>query len=126
MRDPAPTRTPHLADGKFLLSVSADGSLKIWDAESWQETASLAGDGVGYHEGACFSPDGKYAAAASRNYLTGAFVVQLWRVGKASCAAVFTEHKTYIEHIAFSPNGEFLASGNVEGLVHIRRLSDYI
>ena len=113
-------------DGRSLLSASDDGLFKIWDAESWQETASLKVDEVGGTPEACFSPDGKYVAATSKNHATNSFAVQLWRVGEASCAAVFTEHRHRVQKLAFSPNGESLASGDYEGLVHIRRLPEFI
>ncbi|KAI1784163.1 WD40-repeat-containing domain protein [Ganoderma leucocontextum] len=113
-------------DGRSLLSVSKDGLMKIWDTESWQEMASLEGDGSHWRPGAKahFSPDGKYIATTFQNNFK--YTVRLWRVGVASCAAVFTEHTVGIDHVAFSPNGEFLASGDVEGIVHIRRLSNFI
>ena len=112
-------------DGKSLLSILDDGQWRIWNTESWQETASLKGCGGGCVE-ACFSPDGKYVAITSSSSATDTFAVQLWRVGDTSHAAVFTEHKCRICDLAFSLNGEFLASGDDGGLVYIRRLSDYI
>ncbi|KAI1792368.1 HET-E [Ganoderma leucocontextum] len=109
-------------DGRFLLSASVDRSTKIWDADSWEETASLEEDSAVYK--ACFSPDGKYIATGSANA-----TVRLWRTSDASCAAVFTEHTytwRFITHLAFSPDGQFLASGDDDWIVHIRRLSDFI
>ncbi len=50
-------------DGASLLSASRDGSTKIWDTDSWAETASLkasGGDSQAEIYKACFSPDGKY------------------------------------------------------------------
>ena len=112
-------------DGRFLLSLHDDNGLKIWDTDSWQVTASLEGDG-GRSWGACFSPDGKYVATMSNKDKIGIYAVRLWRIGETLCTAGFTEHKARIDHLAFSPNGEFLASGDEDGIVHIRRLSDYI
>ena len=112
-------------DGQSLMSVSEDGSMKIWDAESWQETASIEESG-GRCSKACFSSDGKYIAAVSHIYETQSSTVRLWRVGEASCAAAFTEHRHRVEKLAFSPDREFLALGDDEGIVHIRRLSRFI
>ncbi len=112
-------------DGGSLLSLSEDGWMKIWDTQSWQETASLEGDG-GESSMARFSPDGRYAATMSNNRDTHTYTVRLWRIGEASCAVEFTEHKDRITYLVFSPNGEFLASGDGKGIVYIRRLSDFI
>ncbi len=111
-------------DGRSLLSASHDGSTKIWDTDSWEETASLKKEGEESGiETACFSPDpdGKYIATGSSNG-----TVRLWRTGDASCAAVFTEHTESVYRVAFTPDGGFLASGDDSGRVHIRRLSDFI
>lgn len=112
-------------DGRSLLSVSKDSLVKIWNTVSWQNIASLEGDG-GTLPTACFSPDGKYIAAASNNIDTRTFTVRLWGIGDASCMAVFTEHKHIIRCLAFSPNGETLVSGDDGGLVHIHRVSSFM
>ncbi len=110
-------------DGRSLLSLSEDGSMKIRDTDSWQETASLEGDG-GWPWKACFSPDGRYVAIIVSKSST--CTVRLWRIGEASCVAVFTEHKATITCFALTPNGQFLAFGDYDGIVHIRRLSNFI
>ena len=109
-------------DGRSLLSVSKGGWMEIWDTESWRKTASLEEDGPEWPE-ACFSPDGKYVAIASGDCETRPSMVRLWRIDDMSCAVVVTEHKNFVCRLAFSPDGEFLASGDGEGVVHICRLS---
>ena len=109
-------------DGRSLLSVSKGGWMEIWDTESRWKTASLEEDGPEWPE-ACFSPDGKYVAIASGDCETRSSMVRLWRIDDTSCAVVVTEHKNFVCRLAFSPDGEFLASGDGEGIVHIRRLS---
>ena len=114
-------------DGRSLLSVSMDGSMKTWETESWQEVASLDGDGrESWTPTACFSSDGKYIATMSNDRHTSTYAVWLWRVGTPSCRAVSTEHKHAITGMALSPDGEFLASGDDSGIVHIHRLSSLI
>ncbi|KAI1785959.1 quinon protein alcohol dehydrogenase-like superfamily [Ganoderma leucocontextum] len=109
-------------DGRSILSVSVDGSAKIWDAESGEETASFEfkdDADVGEQIWKACSPDGRSIATTSRGR------VRLWRTSDASCVTVFTEHGTEVSHVAFSPNGDFLASGDKNGIVHIRRLSRF-
>ncbi len=73
---------------------------------------------------ACFSPDGQYVATASNNGKRGP--VLLWRTSDGSCAGVLTGHRLMVHHIAFSPNGEFLATGDSEGIVRFHRLSSFM
>ena len=106
-------------NGRSVMSASSDGSTKIWDTESGQEVATLVADGEEIIT-ACLSADGKYVATL----LVGGNV-RLWRTDDYSCTT-FIEHQDNVMRIAFSPNGEFLVSGGDSGLVHIRRLSDFI
>ena len=107
-------------DGRFLLSTSLDKSLRIWDAARGEQSGSLKIDGI---SSACFSPDGKYIAVGTEERL-----VRLYRMddlGGGSIAEL-AEHPYQINHIAFSPNGEFLVSADTSGIVHIRLLATYI
>ncbi len=57
---------------------------------------------------ACFSPDGKFVATIAAASST----VQLWRIDSASCIAEFIGHRgADVSQVMFSPNGEFLVSG---------------
>ena len=109
-------------DGASLLSVSSDSSVKVWNVERGEEISSFREEpGKGTISKACFSPDGKYVTTASWGK-----AVRVWRAEDASCAAVFGEHRESVRHVVFSPDGEFLASGDDDGIVHIRRVSGFI
>lgn len=108
-------------DGGSILSASRDGSVKIWDAVSGVETTSLH-----VHKRytttpapilqACYSPDGKFITTIAESLST----VQLWRTDNASCVVEFIGHKgADVCQVMFSPDGEFLASGDVNGIVVI-------
>ena len=51
-------------DGKRLASGSADRTVKVWDAETGQETLTLKGH-TDMSTSVAFSPDGKRLASAS-------------------------------------------------------------
>ena len=53
-------------DGQRLASASADGTVKVWDAATGQETLTLKGH-TGWVNSVAFSPDGQRLASASRD-----------------------------------------------------------
>ena len=111
-------------DGRSLMSTSWDGSVRIWDMDSGEQTALFkdSEESLTIHQ-ACFSPDGKYIAVALD---CGGKIgqLQLWELGGGSCVAIFREHNTFVSCIGFTPCGNFLVSGDVYGTVYIRRILD--
>ena len=73
-------------DGKYLLSGSGDGEIKLWDAATWKEVKTFSG-GYGYILCAAFSPDGKYIAAGTANG-----IIKLWEVETQKEVKVFLGH----------------------------------
>ncbi|PIL33051.1 hypothetical protein GSI_04500 [Ganoderma sinense ZZ0214-1] len=119
----AVSRVSFSSDGRSLLSVSEDMAVRLWDCGAWsgEQTGVFgdSGESLAWHT--CFRHDGKYMAAG----LEGGRV-QLWRMGDGSCVATFGEHDSDVTHVAFSPNGRFLVSGDRDGIVHIRCISTLI
>ena len=126
-------------DGRSVLSASTYGSVTIWDAESGKQKALLEAPDSDVSQRrssrtplqtARFSPNGRYVSMASVISLPGwkkRGIVSLWRTSDASCVVEFIDHgDVWVFNVVFSPNGEFLASADIHGIVHIRRLSNFI
>ena len=91
-------------DGKRVASASGDKTIKIWDAQSGQEIATLNGheDGV---MTVAFSPDG--ARLASGGYDK---TIRFWDAESGQEISTVRGHASMIHCVAFSPNGDRLVS----------------
>jgi WD40 repeat protein len=67
-------------DGARLASACADHTIHLWDVETWEEVAQLAGH-VDYVHSVAFSPDGSRLVSGS-----GDFTVRLWDTEPARSA----------------------------------------
>ncbi len=92
-------------DGKILASASNDGAARLWDTESWRQTAIMThGTSV---FGLAFSPDqSRLACACADNS------IRLWDVATHLSVADLRGHTDYAHAIVFSPDGTKLISAS--------------
>jgi WD40 repeat protein len=102
-------------DGKILASAAQDQKVKLWDGQTGKCLKTLSG-----HNGTVFSlawsPDGQLLASGSQDQ-----TVKIWdmRVGSeqfeplpsGQCLKTLQGHRAWIWAIAWSPDGQMLASG---------------
>ncbi|KAK5205430.1 hypothetical protein LTR72_007062 [Exophiala xenobiotica] len=112
-------------DGKQLASGSSDCTIRLWDVATGLTSQEFEGHKA-LVEGVAFSPDGKRLASASED---GS--VRLWDVAMGSTlqtleSEVRPDTTGYISpldrvvyHVAFSPDGKRLASGQWNGMVKL-------
>ena len=103
-------------NGKMVL-VALDkepGHMYVGDASNGVELLRLKGH-TGIVWKAHFSTCGEYVASASADK-----TVRLWRMRDGCCVATFSEHRSGVSHLTFSPNGRTLSSGDKDGTVIIR------
>src|SRR5262249_25051639 len=81
-----------------------DGTVKLWDADTWKARFTLKGH-TGPVYAAAFAPDGKVLATAGEDR-----TVRLWEPNSGKALAVLHGHADVVGSLAFSPDGKILAS----------------
>jgi WD40 repeat protein len=108
------------ADGRYLVSGDADGTLRLWLLQGRIGALQQTLEG---HErkilASGWSPDGHHFASASSDAS-----IRLWRVQASKPAQLHSLGALYGHHsdvcaLSWSPDGRYLASGGKDHMVHI-------
>ncbi|MFP4192388.1 MAG: protein kinase domain-containing protein, partial [Candidatus Hydrogenedentota bacterium] len=93
-------------DGRWVLSGSADKTLRLWDAATGHCVRVFQGheDGVSSVD---LSGDGKWALSGSRDK-----TLRLWDTARGHCVRVFQGHEDDIASVCFSTDGRWALSGS--------------
>jgi WD40 repeat protein/tRNA A-37 threonylcarbamoyl transferase component Bud32 len=100
-------------DGSRLLSGSADGTIRLWDAASGQELHALNGH-TGVVWSVAFSRDGCRLASGSDDG-----TIKLWDTASRQELRTFKRHTGAIKSVAFNADGSRLASGSEDQTIKI-------
>lgn len=109
-------------DGKyFAAGNSYSGEIKIWEVQT-TEIMSI----IHWHEGVmsiCFSPDGKTLASGGINYDSRDFI-RFWNVTNGKLVSKIQKSNEKATSIAYSLDGQLLASGSDTNIVRIWTVRD--
>ena len=107
-------------DGKRIVSGSGDGTVKVWDAATGQETLTLRG-----HSGTVFSvsfsPDGQRIVSGSADN-----TVKVWDAATGQETLTLKGHSNWVSSVSFSPDGKRIVSGSGERDKHGRPSQDLV
>ena len=119
-------------DGQLLASGSSDRTIKVWRQDgTFIKSLAIPYDSnnqLTNVRSVAISTDGTLIAAGVEQYnastQTEFGAVQLWRILDGQLARNFTGYGQVVNSVAFSPDGQFLASGSSDRSVKIWRVSN--
>ena len=101
-------------DGQLLASGGDDWTFRLWNVDTQENIATLehiTDRTRSQVKEVAFSSDGQLLATAGQH-------VKLWEVSTQTETATL-QHDEYVWALAFSPDGQFLAAGDGEGIVKV-------
>jgi WD40 repeat protein len=102
------------ADGKRIVSGSADDTLKIWDADKGQEVLSI-NTHVRYM---ALSVDGKRIVSSSGGL---DMILKIWDADKGQEVSSLMGHTSIVKCVALSADGKWIVSGGVDETLKVWR-----
>jgi WD40 repeat protein len=101
-------------DGRTLAAIGGGDRITLWDALSGQERFVLLANRFGAHATKiAFSPDSSALASIGDNDAQAI----VWDTTTGTARLVLSDHSDAVNDVAFSPNGEVLATGGQDSRV---------
>jgi LPXTG-site transpeptidase (sortase) family protein len=105
-------------DGETLVTGGRDHAVRVWDVETSENTAILAGHSD-WISSVVYSPDGTVIASGGRDTN-----IWLWNVQTETSLRLIEGHQAEIKAIEFTPDGQYLISGSLDGIVRLEQFGN--
>ncbi len=102
-------------NGKLLASGSR--AVRVWDVATGKALTILEGDGGDAF--LAFGQDGTLVSASYYGFRTTEPTLRIWDPAAGQAVQTFEGHSFIVNSLAFSPDGQLLASGGLDGTVRL-------
>ena len=110
-----------------LLAGGLWGEIRLWDASTLEPRMGMILPESCWRVGVLvFSPCGRYLASGSWWNKTDKVSIRIWEVATGENVHTFWGHPTDIQNLAFSSDGELLASSSYEGTILLWDMKPFI
>ncbi|OAI39250.1 hypothetical protein AYO40_01385 [Planctomycetaceae bacterium SCGC AG-212-D15] len=99
------SRVAFSPNGRLLASLSSE-AVRLWEASTGEPIRTLGPVGGRNRYGLAISPDSRYVAVTTDDPL-----VAIWEAATGEEVQVFRNHTSAVKNVAFSPDGQLVASG---------------
>jgi Tol biopolymer transport system component len=97
------------ADGRQMLGIAPDSTVRIWDVQSGEPRQTLRGQGI---QQARFSPDGAWVVTA------GDRMAQIWQVDSGQVIQTL-QHLGEVRSASFSPDGGQIVTASLDSTAKV-------
>jgi WD40 repeat protein len=105
-------------DGTRIVTASADGTVRVWNADGLDDPVVLRGHRAAVPT-AAFNPDGTRIVSASRDGTARVWNLESWPEPR-----VLAGHDAWVAAAAFSPDGSRIATASYDGVARIWSVDD--
>jgi len=104
-------------DGRYILSGSYLGTVRLWDAATCKEIKTYKHGG--HVQSVTFSPDGNKILSGSEHQDADLSTIKLWEIATNVETIKITGHSGGVKSVAFSPDGKQILSAGSDRTVRL-------